>query len=135
MQESQHGIILFDGICNFCHRSVNIIIRRDKKKYFQFAPIQSDTGKQLMAQYGLDPIRFDSVILINRDKAYTYSSAVLHIARRLTGVYPLLYTGIIVPRFIRDFMYKWVARNRYKWFGKKDQCMVPTPEVRSRFLS
>ncbi len=135
MVENQNGIILFDGVCNFCNNSVNTIIGFDKKSYFRFAPIQSETGQYLMNKHGLDPAKFDSVILVDDDRAYVFSSAVLHIARKLGGIYSLAYAGIIIPKFLRDPLYKWVAKNRYKWWGKKEACMVPTPEVRSRFIS
>ncbi len=134
MLENENGIVLFDGVCNFCHSSVNTIIRFDKKKYFRFAPIQSEVGQYLMAKHGLDPINFDSVILIDDNRAYTYSSAILNIARKMKGIYQLAYVCILVPPFIRNGLYKWIARNRYKWFGKKDACMVPTPDIRSRFV-
>ncbi len=135
MLENQNGIILFDGVCNFCHSSVNTIIRYDKKKYFRFAPIQSALGQELMNKFGLDPIQFDSVILIDHNKAYTYSSAVLHILKKMGGIFSLGYVFIIVPPIIRNGIYKWFSRNRYKWYGKKDSCMVPTAEIRSRFIS
>lgn len=135
MVENQNGIILFDGVCNFCNSSINTIIRFDKKKYFRFAPLQSETGQFLMNKHGLDPAKFDSVILVDDNKAYVYSSAVLHIARKLGGIYSLAFVFIIIPGFIRNPLYKYVARNRYKWWGKKDACMVPDPELRSRFLA
>jgi predicted DCC family thiol-disulfide oxidoreductase YuxK len=135
MVENLNGIILFDGVCNFCNTSINTIIRFDKKKYFRFAPIQSDMGKFLMQKYGLDPVKFDSVILVDDEKAYVFSSAILHIARKLGGIYSLAYIFILVPKFIRDPLYKFIARNRYKWWGKKESCMIPTPELRNRFLS
>jgi predicted DCC family thiol-disulfide oxidoreductase YuxK len=134
MIENENGIILFDGVCNFCNTSINAIIRLDKKKYFRFAAIQSETGKHLMNKFGLDPVKFDSVILVDDNKAYVFSSAVLNIARKLKSIYQLAYVGILIPRFIRDPLYKWIAKNRYKWFGKKDACMIPSPELRSRFL-
>jgi predicted DCC family thiol-disulfide oxidoreductase YuxK len=135
MVENLNGIILFDGVCNFCNTSINTIIRFDKKKYFRFAPIQSDAGKFLMEKHGLDPVKFDSVILADDDKVYVFSSAILHIARKLGGIYSLAYIFILVPKFIRDPLYKWIARNRYKWWGKKESCMIPTAELRNRFLS
>lgn len=88
-----------------------------------------------MNKHGLDPAKFDSVILVDDNKAYVYSSAVLHIARKLGGIYSLAFVFIIIPGFIRNPLYKYVARNRYKWWGKKDACMVPDPELRSRFLA
>ena len=134
MLENENDIILYDGVCNFCHTSVNRIIKVDKKNKFRFAPIQSEVGKYLMDKYGLDPVKYDSVILIENNKAYTYSTAVLRIAKRLGGFSSLTYIFIIVPPFIRNGMYKWFAKHRYKWYGKKDSCMVPTPEIRSRFV-
>ncbi len=134
MLANENGIILFDGVCNFCHSSVNTIIRFDKKKYFRFAPIQSDIGQHLMKKHGLDPLKFDSVILVDDNKAYTYSSAILNIARKMGGIYSLAYAFMIIPPFIRNGLYKWIAKNRYKWFGKKDACMVPTHEIRGRFV-
>lgn len=135
MLENPNGIILFDGVCNFCNTSVNTIIKFDKKKYFRFAPIQSDIGKFLMDTYKLDPVKFDSVILCDDNKAYVFSSAILNIARKLGGIYSLGYAFVLIPKFIRDPLYKWIAKNRYKWWGKKDSCMIPTPELKSRFLS
>lgn len=134
MIENQNGIILFDGVCNFCNTSVNKIIRFDKKKYFRFAPIQSEPGKFLMNKFGLDPVKFDSVILVDDDKAYVFSSATLYIARKLGGIYSLAFVFILIPKFIRNTIYKWIARNRYKWWGKKETCMIPTADVRSRFI-
>ena len=134
MLDNENGIILFDGVCNFCHSSVNTIIRFDKKKYFRFAPIQSEIGQMLMTKHKLDPVKFDSVILIENNRAYTYSSAVLNIARKLGGIYQLAYVFILIPPFIRNALYKWVASKRYKWWGKKDACMVPTADMRSRFI-
>jgi predicted DCC family thiol-disulfide oxidoreductase YuxK len=134
MLENQNRIILFDGVCNFCNSSVNTVIKLDKKRYFRFAPIQSEIGTQLMLKHGLDPLKFDSVILIDNNRAYTSSSAVINILKKIGGIYSLAYAFIIVPPFIRNGIYKWVARNRYKWFGKKDTCMVPTPETRSLFI-
>lgn len=135
MDTGTHGIILFDGVCNFCNSTINRIIKADKKKYFRFAPLQSDLGKELLAKNGLDPEKFDSVILVDNNRAYVYSTSVLHIARKLGGIYSLAYVFILVPPFIRNAVYKWIGRNRYKWFGKKEACMVPTPDVRSRFLA
>jgi predicted DCC family thiol-disulfide oxidoreductase YuxK len=134
MLENENGIVLFDGVCNFCNSSINTIIRLDKKRYFRFAPIQSEVGNMLMVKHGLDPTKFDSVILVDDNRAYTYSSAILNIARKLKGIYQLAYIFILIPPFLRNVVYKWIAANRYKWWGKKDACMVPTADVRSRFV-
>src|SRR5262245_49866018 len=127
------AIVLFDGICNFCNGTVNFILSRDRGGYFKFAPLQSEIGGRLRAQYEIDE-SVDSIVLIEDEIAYTYSDAALRIARSIGGVWAILYIFIIVPKPIRDFFYRLFARNRYRLFGKKDVCMVPTPEIRSRFL-
>ncbi len=132
---SENAIVLFDGVCNFCSGSVNFIIERDKKNYFKFAPLQSKIGETLLEKYSISKDETDSVILIEDGKAYTHSTAALHIARKLDGAWSLLYAFIIVPKFIRGFFYKVFAKNRYRLFGKKDACMLPTPEIRARFLA
>jgi Uncharacterized protein conserved in bacteria len=129
-----NGIILFDGVCNFCNGSVNFIIERDQKSYFKFAPLQSETGQEMLDKYGIDKTETDSVILIEDEKAYTHSTAALKIARRLDGAWSLLYAFIAVPRPLRDFFYRVFARYRYKLFGRRDACMMPTPDIRARFL-
>lgn len=131
---SHKAIVLFDGVCKFCNTTVNTIIKNDKKAYIKFAPLQSTIGKQLMEKYHLDLSKIDSVIFIENGRAYIYSGAILHIARRLGGLYPLMYAFILIPSFIRNPIYKWIAKNRYKWFGKNDSCMIPTPEVKDRFI-
>lgn len=129
------AIILFDGVCNFCNGSVNFIIERDRKGYFKFTPLQSETGGKLLAEHGIDKAKTDSVILIEDGKTFMYSTAALKIARNLGGAWSWFYGFIIVPRFLRDFFYKFFAKYRYKLFGKQDACLLPTPEIRERFLS
>ena len=128
------AIILFDGVCNFCDRSVQFVLRRDKKAYFNFASLQSEIGQQLLEKYKIPKDKFESLVLIENDKAYLFSTGALRIARKLNGAWPILYGFIIIPSFIRDFFYKLIANNRYKIFGKKEECMIPSPEWRSRFL-
>ena len=127
-------IILFDGVCNFCNSSVNFVIKRDKKSVIKFAALQSEAGQLLLQQFNLPCVEFDSFIFIEGDKVYTASTAALKVSKYLKSPWPLLYGFITVPKFIRDGVYNWIAQNRYKWFGKKDQCMIPGPEVRNRFL-
>ena len=129
------AIILFDGVCNFCNDSVNFIIKNDKKNYFKFAPLQSEIGEKLLAEHQIDREKTDSVIVVENEKAYTHSTAALRIAKNLGGIWSFAYAFIIVPKFIRDAAYNLIARNRYKWFGKKDACMMPTPEIKAKFLS
>lgn len=129
------AVILFDGVCNFCNGAVNFIIERDKAGYFKFAPLQSEIGEKLLAENGVDKIETDSVVLIEDGKVYTYSTAALRIARKLDGFWKWTYGFVIVPRFVRNFFYKLFAKYRYKMFGKQDACMLPTPEIRQRFLA
>jgi predicted DCC family thiol-disulfide oxidoreductase YuxK len=127
-------IVLFDGVCNLCNSAVQFVIRHDKKNIFLFTSLQSDAGQKLLAQYDLPLDELSSFILITNNKAYTRSSGALRVVKKLKGLWPLLYGFIIVPKFIRDGVYNWVGRNRYKWFGKKEACMIPTPELKARFL-
>ena len=129
------AIILFDGVCNFCNGSVNFIIDRDKEGYFKFAPLQSEVGQKLLVENGVDKTVTDSVVLIEDGKAYVRTAAALRIARRLSGYWSWFYGFIVVPRFFRDIFYKLFAKYRYKMFGKQEACMMPTPEIRSRFLA
>lgn len=126
--------ILFDGVCNFCNGAVNFVIQRDKKSRIKFAALQSEAGQQLLKQFNLPTNEFNTFIFIEDGKVYTQSKAALKVCKYLTALYPLFYGFIIVPEFMRDGIYKWIAKNRYKWFGKKDHCMLPTAEIRSRFL-
>ena len=129
-----HPIILFDGVCNFCNGAVNFTIKRDKQKKIRFAALQSDAGRQLMQQYRLPADDMRSFLFIENGKVYNRSTAALKVCRYLTGLWPLCYGLIIVPAFIRNGIYDWIAKNRYKWFGERQDCMIPTPEVRTRFL-
>ena len=128
----ENPVILFDGVCNFCNSSVNFIIEHDKKGYFKFAPLQSEIGKTLVDKFGLNDV--DSIILVEDDKAYTHSTAALKFIKHLDGIWSWAYIFVVIPRPIRDFFYKLFAKNRYRLFGKKEVCMMPTPEIRSRFL-
>ena len=126
-------VILFDGVCNFCNAAVNFIIRHDSEKKFRSAPLQSAVGEEMRAKYGIGE-DVDSIILIENDTAYTHSTAGLRVARDLGGIWSLGYVFIIVPAFIRDYCYRLFAKNRYRLFGRQDACMLPTPDVRERFL-
>lgn len=126
--------VLFDGVCNFCNSSVNFIIDRDKQDYFRFSPLQYDLAHSILRQNGYNPEDLDSIVLYEGGKIYTESTAALRIARKLTGLWPLLYGFIIIPTFIRNAVYRLIARNRYRWFGKQDACRLPTPEIRAKFI-
>ena len=128
------AVILFDGVCNFCNGAVNFVISRDRDGYFKFAALQSAVGEELLDKHGIDKVETDSVVLIEDDKAYLHSSAALRIVRRLPGLWPVLYGLIIVPKGIRDWAYRLFAKHRYRLFGRREECMIPTPEIRTRFL-
>lgn len=134
-QTHTQKIILFDGVCNFCGHWVNFALNRDKKGELLFTTLQGETAKTLLPKYGINPSALTSVVFIDGNKAYTQSSAALRICKYLNRGWPLLYGFIIVPRFLRDAVYNIIARNRYRWYGKKDSCMVPAPGVRHRFLN
>ncbi len=128
-------VLYFDGMCNLCNGTVQFIIKHDKQKAFLFASLQSEQGQAAIANISSSTAEApDSVILYDKGKYYTRSAAALNIAKRLDGLWPLLYAGIVLPRFIRDSIYNLVAKNRYKWFGKRNECMIPTPELKERFL-
>jgi predicted DCC family thiol-disulfide oxidoreductase YuxK len=128
-------VVLFDGVCNLCNTAVQLIIKRDKKKLFRFASLQSEAGRALMKEYNFPAGELNSFILIDNGKAYSKSTAALKVAKKLSGIWPLLYTFMVIPKIFRDSIYGWVGRNRYKWFGKKEECMIPTPELKARFLN
>ncbi|SFS31434.1 thiol-disulfide oxidoreductase DCC family protein [Lutibacter maritimus] len=128
------SIIFFDGVCNLCNSSVNFIIKHDKKKQFLFASLQSDAAKEILLQYNSKKINLDSIVLLDNGKLYEKSTAALRISKHLNNGLFLLYIFIIIPTFIRDYLYNYIAKNRYKWYGKKDSCMIPTIDLKSRFL-
>jgi predicted DCC family thiol-disulfide oxidoreductase YuxK len=127
-------IILFDGVCNFCNSAVNFVIKRDRKSIIHFTPLQSNIGQQILKSHNLPIDKMESFIFIKKGKAYSKSTAALKVCKYLNGLWPLCYSFILIPKFIRDAVYNWIAKNRYKWFGKKKECMLPTADVRNRFL-
>lgn len=129
-----HPTLLFDGVCNLCSGSVQFILKRDTRGRFRFASLQSDAGRRLMTGHGLDPEALSSVVLIEDGRAYQESTAALRIARHLPGAWKLLRVFTVIPRPLRDAVYRLIARNRYRWFGKTETCWLPTPELRARFL-
>ncbi|BAO56258.1 thiol-disulfide oxidoreductase DCC family protein [Nonlabens marinus] len=126
--------ILFDGVCNLCNKAVTFIIDHDPKDQFRFAALQSDVGVKLLDQHGIDPQEIDSIVLLENDEVHIKASAALRIAKNLSGAWPLLYAFVVLPKFLTNSVYDFIARNRYDWFGKKDNCMIPTPELKSKFL-
>lgn len=132
--DGSHVVVLFDGVCNLCSGIVAFVIRRDPAARFRFAALQSPTGQRLLEQFGLPQDELESVVVIHRGRAYTRSAAALEIARHLGWPWRALTLLRIVPRPIRDLLYDAVARSRYRVWGRKAECMVPTPDVRARFL-
>ncbi|SHM41034.1 thiol-disulfide oxidoreductase DCC family protein [Gracilibacillus kekensis] len=126
-------IILFDGVCNFCSSSVQFIIKRDPHQKFQFASLQSEVGQKLISKYNV-PNDIDSIVLIKDNRYYTKSTAALNIAKSLHRLYPVFSIFLLIPKILRDKVYQIIAKNRYRWFGKKDSCMLPSPEDRERFI-
>ncbi len=130
----QEGLVLFDGVCNFCNYWVQFALKHNKKKSLKFGSLQGNTAKEILPGFSIDPNVLSSVYLIENDKIYKESTAALHICKHLDGPWKLLFAFIIIPAFLRNPLYKLIARYRYKWFGKKEACMIPTPEQRSRFV-
>ncbi|MDC3414325.1 thiol-disulfide oxidoreductase DCC family protein [Aquibacillus sp. 3ASR75-11] len=130
---SKSNIILFDGMCNLCNGSIQFILKRDPKQHFVFASLQSEAGKRMINEYGI-PENTDTFILIEHGKWYSKSSAALEVCRNLKGLWKLLVVLRLIPRPLRDSIYTIVAKNRYKWFGSRDHCMIPTPENKNRFI-
>lgn len=128
-------LILFDGVCNLCNTSVQYVIKHDKKDKFMFTALQSEVGKQIIKKFKIDTIKMDSIILFSPDNGIHYkSTAALKIASQLGFPTNVLTVFLVIPTFIRNWVYDFIARNRYKWYGKKDACMIPTPELKRKFL-
>jgi predicted DCC family thiol-disulfide oxidoreductase YuxK len=132
---NQQPIILFDGVCNFCNSAVNFTIKRNTRANIQFAAMQSDAGQRILKQYSLPLNEMQSFIFIDQGNVYFQSTAAIRVCRYLRGLWPLCFGFMIVPKFIRDGIYNWIARNRYKWFGVRQECMIPAADVKARFLN
>lgn len=133
-EKAQSPVIFFDGVCNFCNSSVSFIIKHDKKKLFKFASLQSEIAKKLITDIEIKREKPDSIILLQNNKTCQKSTAALKIAQKLRFPLNILIIFIAIPKFIRDFVYNIIAKNRYKWFGKKSECMIPSPDLKERFL-
>jgi predicted DCC family thiol-disulfide oxidoreductase YuxK len=127
-------LILFDGVCNLCAWAVRFIIERDPQQRFKFASLQGEIGQRLLQEQGLKTDSLDSFVLIENGVACSESTAALRVARHLSGAWPLFSVFLVLPRWLRDPIYRFIAKNRYRWFGKQDSCLMPTPELRARFL-
>ena len=134
VKPQQRSVVLFDGVCNLCSGAVQFIIKRDTKGVFKFAPLQSSFGQQQLDQFQLDKKLLHSIILVRDGQFLQQSDAALEIVKNLKGAWTMLYIFKILPRFLRDGIYNFIATNRYRLFGKKDECWIPTPELKERFL-
>lgn len=128
-------IILFDGICNLCNNAVKFVLKRDRNSVFKFASLQSDVAIKLLRNTKVPDIDSGTFVLIENGAIYTRSTAALKVCKHLSGVWPILTVFWIVPRFLRDWVYNLISNNRYLWFGKRDTCMIPSPEVENKFLN
>ncbi|MCF7823329.1 MAG: thiol-disulfide oxidoreductase DCC family protein [Candidatus Marinimicrobia bacterium] len=131
----KHPLIIFDGICNLCTASVQTIIKRDPSSIYQFANFQSPAAQAILSQFPSDVSGLDSIVLVTGSQILTKSDAVLQICRSLSGFIRYLYVFRVLPKSLRDWLYDWIARNRYHWFGSREKCMIPTQELEDRFLS
>ena len=131
---SHKTILLFDGYCNLCHSSVQFVMKHEKHNTLYFTSLQSPTGIELLNHYNIDPLKIDSLVLIENNTAYIKSSAALRLGKYLKGIYSLGYIFLLVPPFIRNWVYDYISKNRYKWYGKQDSCIVPDENLAKRFL-
>ena len=128
------SIILFDGVCNLCNNTVNFIIKHDKNNKFLFASLQSDAAKEILLQFNLNKNLLNTIILVQNEQVYEYSTAVLLITKDLNGFWKHLNVFLIIPKKLRDFVYNIIAKNRYRWFGTRSSCLIPSSELKNRFL-
>ena len=132
--QGQENVVFFDGVCNLCNSSVQVVLKNDRNHYFQFASLQSDFAKSELPANLVNDTNLKSIVLKKGDRVLTKSSAALNIAKSMDGLWSILYIFMIIPKPIRDFVYNIIAENRYKWFGKQDSCMLPSPEYANRFI-
>jgi len=134
VKKTEQPIIIFDGVCNLCEYSVQFIVKHDRQARFRFVSAQSESGKVLQRTYGVDTLRDGTVILLKDDQVYVKSDAAVKIAKDLDGLWSILYIFNFIPRPVRDFIYSKISKNRYRWFGKKNECLLPDSSIKERFL-
>ena len=127
-------LLLFDGVCNLCNSSVRFFVRRDPRKNLRFAPLQSATGQRILKERGLPTDHLSSIVFVERDHAHLHSSAILRACGYLRFSWPAVKVFLVIPCFLRNWVYRWIARNRYRWFGTTEDCPVPRPEDADRFI-
>lgn len=130
----QHAIIFFDGLCNLCNASVQFVIKRDPKDYFRFSALQDEASEQYLGAFNIPVAGSDSILLLENGQLYSHSTAALRISRRLSGLWPLLYAFIVIPVPLRDFFYKLISRYRYRIWGRRESCILPSPDLKAKFL-
>jgi predicted DCC family thiol-disulfide oxidoreductase YuxK len=135
MLNSMERILFFDGVCNLCNGTVQWILRHDKTEQIQFAALQSEAARAKLAPLGIDTSKLESLVFLENGVVHTHSSGVLHLARALGAPYSWAFGFLVLPQPVRDFFYKILARNRYKWFGQRESCLMPTPATKRRFLA
>jgi predicted DCC family thiol-disulfide oxidoreductase YuxK len=128
------NLVLFDGVCNLCNSSVQLLLRIDKENRLTFGSFQSDTAQSLLKQHGINKELINSIVFIRQDKIYMESTAILQICHTIGGWWKIIYLLMLIPPFIRNGIYHIIARNRYRWFGKRESCMIPSPSLKSRFI-
>lgn len=131
---SSHPIILFDGICNLCNGFVQFVIKRDTRDVFRFGSLQSEKVRQILKRFGSKGVDLTTIVLLDGEKIAFESDAVLKVAKKLGGAWSLLYLFIVIPKFVRDAVYRFISRHRYQMFGRRDSCMMPTPELLDKFI-
>lgn len=130
----EQAIIFFDGVCNLCNASVQFVIKRDVKDHFRFSALQNEQAKEYLKEFKISPLNSNTILLLENGKLYTQSTAALRITRQLSGLWPLCYGLIVIPAFIRDAVYKTISKYRYKIWGRSETCMIPSPELKTKFL-
>jgi len=130
----ERAIIFFDGVCNLCNASVQFVIKRDVKDHFRFSALQNEQAKEHLKEFKISPLNSNTILLLENGKLYTQSTAALRITRQLSGLWPLCYGLIVIPAFIRDAVYKTISKYRYKIWGRSETCMIPSPELKTKFL-
>jgi predicted DCC family thiol-disulfide oxidoreductase YuxK len=133
-EANEHPVLIFDGVCNLCEWLVVFVVKRNRRGNIRFVAAQSDIGEQLQRQYDADAIRDSTMVLLKNEKVYSKSDAAIEIAKELDGLWKLLVVFGAIPKFLRDWIYAWIGENRYKWFGRKSQCLTPSADLKNRFL-
>lgn len=134
MMDSNHPIVFFDGVCGLCNRSIDFLVRVDRARKLRFAPLQGRTAAKLLPVEAIGPDKFESIVFLENGRVYTHSDAILRIGMSLGGIWSYSGLAVLIPRPLRDSLYRWIARNRYRWFGKRRTCRLPSQGERALFF-